>query len=94
MSMMGLVDPTITTEREDIGYAPRPQSPARLRVVLVENTTKNSEAVLRQLATDLKAAHGIEMEVLLHKPQRGPFTEEQLRDIRGKADFVISGVGD
>ena len=92
--MMGLVDPTIVTEREDIDYAPRPESPSRLRVVLVENTKKNSEAVLRQLATELKTAHAIEMEVLLHKPQRGPFTEQQLRDIRGRADFVISGVGD
>jgi len=92
--MMGLVDPTIVTDREEIEYVSRPESPSRLRVVLVENTKKNSEAVLRQLAIDLKTAHGIEMEVLLHKPQRGPFTDAQLRDIRGKADFVISGVGD
>jgi|KBSMisStandDraft_5_1062788.scaffolds.fasta_scaffold1872780_1 hypothetical protein len=92
--MIGLVDPTIVTERDEIDYAPRPTNPSKLRVVLVENTKKNSEAVLRQLAADLKSAHGIEMEVLLHKPQRGPFTDAQLRDIRGKADFVISGVGD
>jgi hypothetical protein len=92
--MMDILDPTIATAREPIAYAPRPQSLKGLRVGLLDNTRKNSEAVLLKLGEKLKAAHGIEVEVLVHKHQRAPMSDDQLADLRQKTDFVITGVGD
>ena len=92
--MQDILDPTIATARARIAYAPRPPVRRGLRVGLIENTKKNAEAVLRRLAELLAAEHGIEMEVLVHKPQRAPLKDAQIAEFRGKADFVIAGVGD
>ena len=92
--MPDLVDPTIETAREPIAYVPRPKSLRGLRVGLIENTKKNSEAVLRKVAEKLEALHGIKVEMMLHKAQRAPLKPEQLDSLRGRVDFVIAGVGD
>ena len=92
--MMDILDPTIATAREHIDYAPRPKSLKGLRVGLIDNTRKNSEAMLRKLAEKLEAAHGIRMEVLVHKHQRAPLKDDQIADLKGRTDFVIAGVGD
>lgn len=92
--MFDFVDPTISTQREQIAYAPRPRSLKGLRVGLIENTKKNSETVLRRLAEKLAAMHGTRMELLVHKPQRAPLDEAQMAEIRNKSDFAITGVGD
>jgi hypothetical protein len=92
--MMDILDPTIATARERIDYTPRPKNLKGLRVGLIDNTRKNSEAVLRKLAAKLEAAHGIRMEVLVHKHQRAPLKDDQIADFKGSTDFVIAGVGD
>ena len=92
--MLDILDPTIATARESIDYTPRPRSLRNLRVGLIENTKKNAEAVLRKLAGKLAAAHGIQMEVLVHKPQRAPLQDAQLAELKGRTDFVIAGIGD
>ena len=92
--MLDILDPTIPTERERIDYVPRPQSARGLRVGIIDNTRKNADKVLRALAERLSAAHGMTVEVLLHKHQRAPLQDAQLADLRGKVDFVIAGVGD
>ena len=92
--MIDILDPTIATARERIDYVPRPTSLKGLRLGLIDNTRKNSEAVLCKLAANLEAAHGISMEVLLHKHQRAPLNDGQIADLRGRTDFVIAGVGD
>lgn len=92
--MLDILDPTIATAREQIDYAPRPRTLAGLRIGLVENTKKNSEAVLRALAAKLAAAHGMRVEVLVHKPQRAPLRDAQIAELKGCADFAIAGVGD
>jgi len=92
--MLEILDPTIATAREPIDYAPRPRSLRGLRVGLIENTKKNAEAVLRKLAAKLAAAHGMQMEVLVHKPQRAPLSDAQLAELKGRTDFTIAGVGD
>ena len=92
--MFGILDPTVTTEREQIAYVPRPQSFEGLRVALIENTRTNSEALLLELAQRLTSAHGIKVEVLLHKHQRAPLADAQLAELRGRTDFAIAGVGD
>jgi hypothetical protein len=92
--MLDLVDPTIATAHDRIDYAPRPATLKGLRVGLIENTKKNSEAVLLKVSEHLKADYGITLEVLVHKPQRAPLKDAQIAEFRGKVDFVISGVGD
>lgn len=92
--MMNILDPTIGTAREQIAYVPRPGNLRGLRVGLIENTKKNSEAVLRRLAEKLETAHGVRVEVVVHKPQRAPLKDAQIAELKGKADFAITGVGD
>ena len=91
---MDILDPRIPTERDHIDYAPRPKVLKGLRVGVIENTKKNAETVLRLLADKLEAAHGIKMEVVVHKPQRAPLTDAQTEQLQGKADVVITGIGD
>jgi hypothetical protein len=92
--MIDLLDPTIQSVREHIEYVPRPEKLERLRVGLIDNTRKNSEAVLRRLAEKLEEVHGIKLEILVHKHQRAPLKDDQIAELKGKTDFVIAGVGD
>lgn len=92
--MLGILDPTIATAREHIGYVPRPNNLQGLRIGLIENTKKNSEAVLCKVAEKLAAAHGMKTEVLVHKPQRAPVRDGQVAELKGRTDFAITGVGD
>jgi diacylglycerol kinase family enzyme len=92
--MLGILDPTIATPRDQIAYVLRPKSLKGLRIGLVENTKKNAEAVLRRVAEKLAAAHGMKVEVLVHKPQRAPLKDEQIAQLKGRTDFIIAGVGD
>lgn len=93
--MIDLVDPTIAPcAREHIDYAPRPRGLKGLRIGLVENTKRNAEAVLRRVAEKLAAAHGMKLEVLVHKPQRAPLTGAQIAELKGRTDFAVVGVGD
>jgi hypothetical protein len=92
--MLDILDPTIATARERIAYAPRPENLRGLRVALIENTRRNSEAVLQQIAGNLEAVHGMKAELLLHKHQRAPLSDAQLSQLKGRVDFAIAGVGD
>lgn len=92
--MLDIMDPTIATAREQIDFAPRPRNLTGIRIGLIENTKKNSEAVLRTVATKLEARHGMKTEVLLHKPQRAPLKDAQIAELKGRTDFAIAGVGD
>ena len=91
---MDILDPTIATEREHINYAPRQEKLAGLRIGLIENTKKNSEAVLRKLAEKFATAHGMTVDVLVHKPQRAPLKDDQVAELKEKINFAIVGVGD
>ena len=90
---MDILDPTIATVREHIDFAPRPQKLTNLRIGLIENTKKNSQAVLSKVAEKLFAAHGMTVDVLLHKPQRAPLKDDQVAQLKGLTDFAIVGVG-
>ena len=92
--MLDILDPTIATARERIAYVPRPRKLSGLRIALVENTRKNAEQVLVELAAGLRRSHDMRVEVLLHKHQRAPIADAQLAALRGKVDFAIAGVGD
>lgn len=92
--MSDILDPTIATEREDIAYVERPARLQGLRIGLIENTKKNSEAVLRKLAEKLAAAHGMTLNALVHKDQRAPLTDAQIAQLKDGVDFAITGVGD
>jgi len=92
--MLDILDPTITVARERIDYAPRPRNLSGLRIGIVENTRRNSEAVLRELAQNLRALHGMSVETVLHKHQRAPLSDAQLSALKGRVDFALAGVGD
>ena len=92
--MRGILDPTIPRPEQRIDYAPRPGNLRGLRIGVIDSTKRNSEAVLRGLAEGLRALHGTQLEVLVHKHQRAPLLDEQIRELRDKADFAIVGVGD
>jgi hypothetical protein len=91
---MDILDPTIATEREHIDYVPRPKNLQGLRIGLIDNTKKNSEAVLQKIAEKLKTAHGMNVDVIVHKAQRAPLKESQVAKLKGETDFAITGVGD
>lgn len=92
--MLGILDPTIATPRDEIAYVPRPKNLKGLRIALIENTKKNAEAVLYLVARKLTDLHGMKVEVLVHKPQRAPLTDDQIAELKGRTDFAIAGVGD
>ena len=92
--MLGILDPTISTPRDEIAYAPRPKSLKGMRIALIENTEKNAEAVLNLVTRKLTDLHGMKVEVLVHKPQRAPLTVEQIAQLKGRTDLAIAGVGD
>ena len=89
-----ILDPTISTARDGIAYAARPRDLKGLRVGLIDNTKKNSDAVLAKIAEHLRTAYGMSVEVVVKKPQRAPLTQAQIGELKGRTDFVISGVGD
>jgi hypothetical protein len=93
-SMNDILDPTIETARERIDYAARPSRLEGLRIGVIENTKKNSEAVLRKVAERLASRYGMTLELLLHKDQRAPLRDSQLAALKGTVDFAITGVGD
>jgi len=93
--MQDILDPTTApTPSGEIRFVSRPDSLKGLRVGLIENTKKNSEAVLRRVAAKLEAAYGMTVETLVHKGQRAPLLDAQLEQLRGSADFAIVGIGD
>jgi hypothetical protein len=92
--MLDIMDPTIETARERIDYVPRPANLKGLRIGLIDNTRKNAEAVLLALAEKLEREYGMKVETLVHKHQRAPLADAQLAELKGRADFVIAGVGD
>jgi len=93
--MIDLVDPTIPPPaREQIIRAPRPRFLNGLRIGLIENTKRNSEAVLRKIGEKFEAAYGTESVILLHKQQRAALKDTQIEQLKGRTDFAIIGVGD
>ena len=92
--MLDFVDPTISTAREPIDYAARPKNLHGLRIGLIENTKKNAEEVLRKVAEKLRDGYGMSVHVMVHKAQRAPLKDAQIAELKGKVDFVVSGVGD
>ena len=92
--MEHILDPTISTAREDIPYVARPQSLEGLRIGLIDNTKQNSDAVLLRIAEHLRDRYGMTVETVVRKNQRAPLTEAQIGELKGRTDFVIAGVGD
>jgi len=92
--MIDLLDPTIPMARERIAYVPRPAQIERLRIGLIDNTRKNSDAVLRRLAKKMETVYGTKLEVVIHKHQRAPLKDKQIEELKGRVDVVIAGVGD
>ena len=92
---MEILDPTLSPPRESISYAPRPKNLNGLRVGLIENTKHNSDVLLLRIAEQLKEQFGMEMVLISRKKSAGDHvTDTVIMDLKGKADFVIAGIGD
>jgi RNase H-fold protein (predicted Holliday junction resolvase) len=92
---MEIFDPTISAEREAFSYARRPKDLQGLRVGLVENTKYNSEAILRRIAERLDERYKVKLVHVDHKKSSShSVNEEAIAALKGKADFVVAGVGD
>lgn len=92
---MEIFDPTTSPTKESISYAPRPKNLNGLKVGLVENTKHNSDVLLLRIAERLKERFGMEMVLINRKKSAGDHvTDNAIMDLKEKADFVISGIGD
>ena len=90
-----LFDPTTSPEKASIDYVPRPQSLEGLKVGLVDNSKFNSKTLLLKIADRLKARYGVEMAHLVTKASSGhPVSDAAVAEFKGKADFVVAGIGD
>lgn len=90
-----IIDPTVTPVKEAISYAPRPKSLKGLKVGLVENTKHNSDLLLVKIAERLKMEFGIEMVSLHRKKSASDYVSaETIADLKQKADFALTGIGD
>jgi hypothetical protein len=92
--MFDILDPTTTAEEDPINYAPRPESLNGLKIGLVENTKPNAEKVLQAIANQMAETYGTDMIHLVHKSQRAPLADADIKKLQIEADFVICGVGD
>lgn len=91
--MTDILDPTVQNAVKSIHFAARPENLRGLRIGLVENSKRNSEAFLLRIAAKLEALHNMTIQVLVHKRQRGPLKDAQVEQLKG-VDFAIVGVGD
>jgi hypothetical protein len=91
-----LFDPTVPRPKAaSVTFATRPQKFDGLRVGLVENTKFNSETLLKLVGERLKKRHGMSVVHLAHKQSSGHGVDDKdVREFKGKADFVVAGVGD
>ncbi len=90
-----LFDPTTTSEKTPIDYAPRPQNLKGLNIGLVENTKFNSKTLLLKIAERLKCKYNGEITHLVSKASPGhPVSDIALQNFKKKADFVLAGIGD
>ncbi len=90
-----IFDPTISPGKEAFNYAPRPDSLEGLKVGLVENTKYNSETILRKIAERLDEQYKIKMVHVNHKKSAShSVSEDAIETLKGKADFVVAGIGD
>ena len=92
---MEIFDPTVSSVKEQILFAPRPQNLNGLRVGLIENSKHNSDVLLLKIADRFKAKYEIEMALLHRKESASDYvTDEAIDALKKKADFVIAGIGD
>lgn len=90
-----LFDPTTTPGKTPIDYVPRPRDLEGLKVGLVDNSKFNSKTLLLKIADRLKARYGVEMAHLVTKASPGhPVSDAAVAEFKGKADFVVAGIGD
>ena len=77
------------------GLAPRPRALAGLRVGLLDNTKRNSDAALDLVAECLAETEPSITVVRLRKPTSAkPLPPEMVEEARRRCDVVIAGIGD
>ena len=90
-----MLDPTEQAERRATAMAPRPATPAGLRVALLANGKPNGDTLLQEVATLLRDQYEVEVARLVVKPNAGrPAGTELLSDLLQGVDAAITAIGD
>lgn len=96
MDRLIVLDPTAEPEASRAaGLAPRPTALAGLRVGLLDNTKRNSDATLDLVAEMLAHEEPSITIVRLRKPTSAkPLPPEMVEEARRRCDVVVAGIGD
>jgi hypothetical protein len=91
-----LLDPTGGSARAtDTTLAPRLRSLRGLTAGLLDNAKPNAALLLRNVASELRRAHGLRACVLYTKSYFGtPVEESLIQRILRNCDFAVAGIGD
>jgi hypothetical protein len=93
---MKLFDPTMSpVVTRPVTLAPRPAQLEGLRIGLVDNRKFNAAPLLLKLADRLHRDHGMTVARMVRKRSAShDVGESAIAELRGRVDFVVSGVGD
>ncbi len=93
--MNKMFDPTAAPVSPTVSLAPRPADLRGLRIGLVENTKFNADTLLLKLAERLGRDYGMTVAHMARKRSPSHEVDERaIAELKRRADFVISGVGD
>jgi hypothetical protein len=92
---MTLLSPTGSQDRVQRSMAPRLGDPTGLRIGLLSNGKLNAELLLQETARCFVEHHRCTVATLVSKPHASkPAEPEQLRQLAGHVDFMITANGD
>jgi hypothetical protein len=90
-----IFDPTVSSVKEKISFAARPQNLEGLKIGIVENTKYNSDVLLIKIAERLVKKFQMEIVRMHRKKSASDYvTDEAIADLKKRADFVLAGIGD
>jgi hypothetical protein len=90
-----IFDPTVSSFKEKISFAARPQNLGGLKIGLVENTKHNSNVLLLKIAERLVKKFQMEIVQMHRKKSASDYVaDEAIVDLKNRADFVLAGIGD
>lgn len=90
-----IFDPTVSSVKVKISFAPRPKNLKGLKVGLVENTKHNSDTLLLKIAERLQKKFQMQLVGMRSKKSASDYvTDEGIADFKNSADFVLAGIGD
>jgi len=90
-----VLDPTNEPVKTAFEMAPRPVSLKGLTLGLIDNGKKNSDYLVKKIGGRLKQRFGLDGEVHIKKASPShAVPEAAARELAGKTDLVLAGIGD